>query len=61
MKTGSFPRDDTHEVTLVLHDGQRRAITVIPPGTPRQEAMDLLHPEQEPDDRATWEDEGGHA
>ena len=42
IKTGSFPRDDTHEVTLVLSDGQRRIITVIPPNTPYPEARELL-------------------
>ena len=61
MKTGSFPRDDTHQMTLVLHNGQRRVITVIPPETPRGEAMDLLRPDRAPDDGTTWDDEGGHA
>lgn len=42
IKTGSFPRDDTHQVTLVLSDGQRRAITVIPPDTPYSEARAAL-------------------
>lgn len=42
VKTGTFPRDDTHELTLVLHDGQRRFLTVIPPGTSRRVATKAL-------------------
>jgi hypothetical protein len=42
MKTGSFPQDDTHQVTLVLHNGQRRSITVIPPETSTRDAGDQL-------------------
>src|SRR5690349_19085443 len=42
MKTGCFPRDDTQEVTLVLANGQRRTITVIPPDTPHHEAREIL-------------------
>lgn len=42
MKTGSFPRDDTHVVTLVLSSGLRRTITVIPPDAPQHEARELL-------------------
>lgn len=61
MKTGAFPHDDTHQVTLVLHDGQRRQITVIAPQTSRHDAMDLLRPDRAPDDGTTWENEGGHA
>jgi hypothetical protein len=42
VKTGSFPHDDTHELTLALLDGQRRTITVIPPETPTTEATGVL-------------------
>jgi hypothetical protein len=62
VKTGSFPRDDTHLVTLVLNSGLRRTITVIPPNTPRRKACSLLDtvagdgPEVPPG----WENEGGH-
>lgn len=60
MKTGSFPRDDTHEVTLVLSDGQRRSITVIPPGIPHHEARELLDRFAEDDSgRPGWENDGG--
>lgn len=61
MKTGSFPRDDTHEVTLVLHNGQRRRITVIPPQTSHREANEILDEvaDDEWGDRG-WENEGGH-
>lgn len=43
IKTGSFPRDDTSQVTLVLSDGQRRVIDVIPPDTPYPEARERLN------------------
>ena len=42
IKTGSFPRDDTHELTLVMHDGKRRFITVIPPATSQRKAAKRL-------------------
>lgn len=42
MKTGSFPADDTHLVTLVLQNGLRRTITVIPPETSDRDARKLL-------------------
>ena len=42
IKTGSFPHDDTHQLTLSLLDGQRRAITVIPSDTTAREATKVL-------------------
>ena len=42
IKTGSFPHDDTHQLTLSLLDGQRRAITVIPSDTTAREASKVL-------------------
>jgi hypothetical protein len=42
VKTGSFPHDDTHELTLALLDGQRRTITVIPPETSTNDATEVL-------------------
>jgi hypothetical protein len=42
VKTGSFPHDDTHELTLALMDGQRRTISVIPPETTTEDATELL-------------------
>jgi hypothetical protein len=42
IKTGSFPHDDTHQLTLSMYDGERRSITVIPPDTPPQEAEATL-------------------
>ncbi|HUS23226.1 MAG TPA: DUF5994 family protein [Aeromicrobium sp.] len=72
VKTGSFPRDDTHEVTLVMHDGQRRFITVIPPATSRRKAARLLDNVADntlkrrsrrfrSDGQSMWENDGGHA
>jgi hypothetical protein len=43
VKTGSFPHDDTHQLTLSLLDGRRRSITVIPPDTPVGEAEKVLN------------------
>jgi hypothetical protein len=42
IKTGSFPSDDTHELTVVMDDGEQRYLTVIPPGTSRRRAGKLL-------------------
>jgi hypothetical protein len=42
MKTGSFPKDDTQQVVLVLHSGERCSVTVIPPSTSRDRATKLL-------------------
>jgi hypothetical protein len=63
VKTGSFPRDDTHLMTLVLHGGKRRTITVIPPQTSRRKACGLLDDvaEHGPDIQPAWDNEGGHA
>lgn len=42
IKTGSLPGDDTRKLTLVMHGGERRFITVIPPATSRRKAGALL-------------------
>lgn len=42
IKTGSFPHDDTHQLTLSMLDGQRRSITVIPSDTGADAAGDVL-------------------
>ena len=42
IKTGSFPRDDTHQLTLTMLDGQRHAITVIPSDSTSVEASQVL-------------------
>jgi len=62
MKTGSFPHDDTHLVTLVLSSGQRRSITVIPPDTPQHEAGELLALIADSESgRPEWENDGGQS
>jgi uncharacterized protein DUF5994 len=70
VKTGSFPRDDTHQLTLSFLDGSRRSITVIPPDTPDRDAQEILdgvrgvadvrasHHRSEP--QPAWDNEGGH-
>jgi hypothetical protein len=70
VKTGSFPRDDTHQLTLSLLDGSRRSITVIAPDTSLLDAKEILDgvrgleadrapsyaaAEQQP----VWDNEGG--
>jgi hypothetical protein len=42
VKTGSFPRDDTHQLQLTVGAGVRRIITVIPPETAARAAHDIL-------------------
>ena len=42
MKTGCFPRDDTHLVTLTLANGDHRTVLVIDPETPLSDARALL-------------------
>jgi len=71
VKTGSFPRDDNHQLTLSLLGGQRRSITVIPPETPTQMAQEVLdavtgavpdgHGHGDADDQPEWDNEGGRS
>jgi hypothetical protein len=42
VRTGSLPRHDTHVLTLVMDDGERRHLTVIPPATSQRRAGKLL-------------------
>jgi hypothetical protein len=42
VKTGSFPRDDTHLIVLTLSDGSRQSIRVIAPETPPDVAAEIL-------------------
>ena len=70
IKTGAFPRDDTHQLPLSRLDGTRRSITVSPPETPLREARGILdqvkgvEPESRSHTRAAgepgWDSEGGH-
>jgi hypothetical protein len=69
IKTGSFPRDDSHQLTLSMRDGHRRSITVIPPDTRTQDAEEVLDGvtgaapgRRTPpgDDQPGGDNEGGH-
>ncbi len=68
VKTGSFPHDDTHLLTLSLRDGRRRRITVIPPDASPQDAQKVIdgvlgdsgHRESADTEQAHGNDEGGH-
>jgi hypothetical protein len=42
VKTGCFPRDDTHQLVLSMLGGDRRTITVIAPDTPAETAATIL-------------------
>jgi hypothetical protein len=53
VKTGSFPHDDTHQLTLSMMDGERRSITVIAPDTSPAEATAAL-------DGVLRDDDGDH-
>ena len=70
VKTGSFPRDDTHQVISSLPDRSRRSITVNAPDIPHRDAQEILvrvrgvaavgasHHRTEP--VAAWDNEGRH-
>ena len=68
IKTGAFPHDDTHLLTLSLRGCLRRSITVIPADTPARDAERLLEgvigragrrASRWPD-QPEWDNEGGH-
>lgn len=42
IKTGSFPKDDTHRLVLTVLGGQRFTLDVIPSDTPATDAADRL-------------------
>lgn len=65
IKTGSFPGDDTQQLTLTMATGERRTITVIPPETPPEDANRVLDTmgavqQDDQDDHLGWDNEGGH-
>lgn len=65
VKTGAFPRDDTHQLVLSMLDGHRRSVTVIPPDTNPQAARTILESFADPstpglaDEQPDWDNEGG--
>jgi hypothetical protein len=42
VKTGLLPIDDTHRLVLMMLDGQRRTLAVIPPSAAEETAMRYL-------------------
>ena len=63
VKTGWFPGDDTHQLTLSLLDGSRRSITVIAPDTSPPDAEEILDGVRGNADakaQPTRDDEGSH-
>lgn len=66
VRTGSFPRDDTHLITVTMSDMQRRRIRVIPPDATPESAGEILDDVADPGEVAPasehlgWENEGGH-
>lgn len=64
VKTGSFPRDDTHRLTVTLGDRTLRLITVIGADTSPAEARRIVEgvvgtDERDSPDLAGWFNEGG--
>ncbi|BBH16692.1 hypothetical protein Back2_09790 [Nocardioides baekrokdamisoli] len=59
MKTGCFPRDDTHLVTLTLANGEHRTVRIIQPDASAEDARSALTG-VEGDDHSEWDSEGGH-
>lgn len=59
MKTGCFPQDDTHLVTLTLANGERRTVRIIQPDTGTDDARAILD-QAASDDNSDWDSEGGH-
>ena len=63
LKTGSFPRDDTHLLTITLANRSECLVTVIPPATTAAAARRLLagRPQARGDEAASrgWDNEGG--
>lgn len=63
VKTGSFPRDDTHQLTVTLADRTRRVITVIEPSATAVVATRVIQgieeADQPGDDQPEWDNEGG--
>ena len=48
MKTGSFPRDDTHVMVLTLSTRRRLSLMVVPPDTEEGAARDLMTKASDP-------------
>lgn len=64
VKTGCFPRDDTHQLTVSLADRTDRLITVIAPEASPSVARHVLEAagdaeSQHDDDHPEWDNEGG--
>lgn len=59
MKTGCFPRDDTHLVTLTLANGEHRTVRIIQPDASVEDARSILD-DVEVEDHSDWDSEGGH-
>jgi hypothetical protein len=56
LKTGSFPRDDTHVLLLRLATGQQLRVLVVPPETPASPARHLMSLATAPTNRRSGAD-----
>lgn len=65
VKTGTFPRDDTHMLTVSMEDRRDHLISVIDPTTPVRAARKALaafppaRSVSEPGPHGRWDDDGG--
>jgi len=42
LRTGMLPANETHQLVLIMLDGRRRSLVVIPPGTSEETAAKYL-------------------
>lgn len=62
IKTGTFPRDDTHVLTVCMANRTDHIVSVIDPGTPTgaaRRALLAFTAGETDDDLSRWSDEGG--
>ena len=53
MKTGSFPRDDTHVMLVKLSVGRQLTLLVVPPDADADVARDLMAKASDPANTST--------
>jgi len=56
MRTGSFPKDDTHVMLLKLSTGRQLAVLVVPPDTEAEAAREIMGTASSPSNRRSAAD-----